>query len=121
MMDMDLIIPGELVQEGEDFMVDTFINQLVNERSRDVAFRTSLIDIVEAINANVFSDLLFINTDMIGYIRNIDDWVDKIGVAKFINFYFVGEGFYKVDTSLFLLNECCIWKWVDVVFHTMGF
>jgi len=44
-MDLDLIIDGEPIHKGKCFVVDKFIDNLVNERGWEVFFKTRMVEI----------------------------------------------------------------------------
>jgi hypothetical protein len=73
-------------------MAIEFIDHLVNERSKEDVLNTSLIEITK-ISANSNSSLFLIHRNMVGIPRCVGDYVDKIGCAQFVNFYFDGWGF----------------------------
>jgi hypothetical protein len=64
-MDSDLIVVGEPFHEGQNLMVVTLIDNLVDERFWKVVFGTSLVDIVK-VGADVNSSLFFVNGDRVG-------------------------------------------------------
>jgi hypothetical protein len=67
LIDLDLIVPEELFHEGEDIMINTFINHLVDEGGRKFIFGTSFVEIME-VSANIDGALLFINMGMTRYL-----------------------------------------------------
>jgi hypothetical protein len=65
MEDLDLVIAKKSIHEGEDFMTDTGIDDLIDEGSREVVFGTSLVEVTE-VCANSNGTLFFIDRDRIG-------------------------------------------------------
>ena len=46
-MDLDLIVAGEPIHDGQSLMVGTFINNLVDERGWKFFFGTSMVEIMK--------------------------------------------------------------------------
>jgi hypothetical protein len=64
-MDLDLIVAGEPIHEGQCLVVGTVIDNLVDERGWKVVFGTSMVEIVK-VGADVNSALFFVNGDGVG-------------------------------------------------------
>jgi hypothetical protein len=64
-MDLDLIVAKEIIHEEQGLMAFTFIDNLVNERGREIVFGTSMIEITK-VSANVNSALFCVNRDGVG-------------------------------------------------------
>jgi hypothetical protein len=65
-IDLDLIVVGEPIHKGKFFMVDTVIDNLVDEGECKVVFGTSMVEITN-VCANAKSSLFFVNRDGVGY------------------------------------------------------
>ena len=64
-MDLDLIVVKEPIQKGQCLMVDTIIDDLVDERGWKVVFGTSMVEIAK-VCANMNNALFFVNGDGVG-------------------------------------------------------
>jgi hypothetical protein len=60
LLDLDLVIARKSIHEGEDFMTDTSIDDLIDEGGREVVFGTSLVEVAE-VCANSNGALFFID------------------------------------------------------------
>jgi hypothetical protein len=64
-MDLDFIIAGEPVHEGQCLVTGTIIENLVDERGWKVVFGTTMVEIVKVgVDAN--NALFFVNRDGVG-------------------------------------------------------
>jgi hypothetical protein len=64
-MDLDFIVAGEPIHEGQCLMVKAVINNLVDERGGKVVFGTSMVEIMK-VSADANSALFFVNGDGVG-------------------------------------------------------
>jgi hypothetical protein len=64
-MNLDLIVARETIHEGQSLVAVIVINNLVDERGREVFFGTSMIEIAK-FSANVNNALFFVNKDGVG-------------------------------------------------------
>jgi hypothetical protein len=64
-MDLDLVVSRETIHEGQSLVACTVIDDLVNERGREVVFGTSVIEIVK-VSADANSALFFVDRDGVG-------------------------------------------------------
>jgi hypothetical protein len=64
--DSDLMITGKPIHERHDFMTDASIDNLIDERSREVFFETCLVEILE-VGAYPNGTMLFVNRDRVRY------------------------------------------------------
>jgi hypothetical protein len=64
-VDLYLIVARESIHEGQGLMAGTVIDNLVDERCREVVFGTSMIEIVK-VSADVNGALFFVNRDGVG-------------------------------------------------------
>jgi hypothetical protein len=64
-MDLDLIVSGEPIHEGQGLMASTIIDNLVDERGWEVVFGTSMVEIMK-VSADANSALFFVNRDGVG-------------------------------------------------------
>lgn len=64
--DSDLMITGKPIHERHDFMTDASIDNLIDERSREVVFETCLVEILE-VGAYPNGTMLFVNRDRVRY------------------------------------------------------
>jgi hypothetical protein len=63
---LDLVIAKKSIHEGKEFMTSIGINELVDEGSGEVVFRTSLVEVAK-VCANPNGTLFLIDRDKIGY------------------------------------------------------
>ena len=82
-----MIIPGEPIHEGQSLMSCASIDDLVDEWSGIILFRTSFFKLPK-ISANAYSALFFHDGNRVGNPGYIGDGVDKPGFVKLIDFYF---------------------------------
>ena len=64
-MDLDLIVAREPIHEGKFLMVDTIIDNLVDERGWKVVFGTSMVEITK-VGADTNNAIFFVNRDGVG-------------------------------------------------------
>jgi hypothetical protein len=61
-MDLDLIVEGEPIDEGNGLVAKKVVDNLVDERGWEFAFGTSMVGIVK-VSADANSSLVFVNGD----------------------------------------------------------
>jgi hypothetical protein len=64
-VNLDLIVARETIHEGQSLVACTVIDNLVDERGREVVFGTSMIEIMK-VSTNTNSALFFVNEDGVG-------------------------------------------------------
>jgi hypothetical protein len=64
-MDLNLIVARETIHEGHSLVAFTIIDNLDDERGREVVFGTSMIEITK-VGVDVNSALFFVNGDGVG-------------------------------------------------------
>ena len=81
-LDLDLVVSGKTINEGEGFMSGTCIDDLVDERCGEVVFRTCPIEITE-VYANANSTLFFIDGNRIRNPSCVCNGINEVGCAHF--------------------------------------
>jgi len=92
---VDLFVTRKTIHKGKYLTHGKFINDLINEGSRIIIFRTSIIEI-SIINANADRALFFTHWDNIGHPIYKSDGIDEHIFEKFFNFTLDGGGLFRV-------------------------
>jgi hypothetical protein len=74
MADLDLVIAGKSIHEGEEFNTGIDIDDLIDKGSREVFFGTSLVYVTKVCE-NSNGTLFFIDMDRIGDLGCVSDRV----------------------------------------------
>jgi hypothetical protein len=64
-MDLDLVVAREAIHEGQGLMAGTIIDEMFDERGREVFFGTCMVDIAK-VSAYVNNALFFVDRDRVG-------------------------------------------------------
>jgi len=80
-----MVVTRKSIHKGKYLAPGTFINDLINEGSRIVIFRTSTIEI-SIINANMDHALFFSHRDNIGHPIYKRDGIDQPSFERFFKF-----------------------------------
>ena len=115
-LDLDLVITGKSVHEGEGLMSGACIDDLVNERCGEVVFGTCPIEIAKVF-ANINDTLFFIHGNRIRNPSGVCNGINEAGYAKILYLGFHRNHFGWMDGPLILAYGCHIGPCVDVVLH----
>ena len=85
--DLNLVITEKTIHERKDFVVSTGINDLVNEWSGEVFFRTCQIQVMK-VNIDMNYPLFFVNKNMSGNPSSIRDRVYENFFTQFLDLGF---------------------------------
>ena len=77
-LDLDLVVAEKSIHEGEGLMFGACIDDLVDERCREVVFRTCPIEVMEDC-ANMNGTLFFIHGNRIRNLSGVRNGVDEAG------------------------------------------
>jgi hypothetical protein len=115
---IDLIIAGETVHQGEYFTLGTVVNNLVNERGWIIVFGTSFV-YIPIIYTNTDRALFLVNRNKIGHPINQSHRIDKASFKKFFNFKLNSSSFTWMYWVKSLSNGFSIWVSINLMHNNI--
>ena len=106
-LDLDLVVAGKSIHEGEGLMSGACIDDLVDERGGEVVFGTCPIKITE-VCANVNGTLFFIHENMIRNPCCVCNGINEADCAQLLYLGFHCNHFGWMDGPLLLADGCHI-------------